>query len=148
MVSIPVGGPSDREAVFNLQSLPSRKTCICHMTPRASNMLGKTNHAWGFPERAPDKSQATFGTPSAKFAGHAHYVQCAPKHPKTSEQSGMQARCYNQAFAPPHPNSGCVSSIWVYPGRTGDLREWVPEVEVTKRLTFHVIRWVMVTFVK
>ena len=79
----------------------------------------------------------------AKFAGYAHYVRCATKHPKSLECAKKKSTCRAppsswvcgpgaevRNFAPPRPNLGWVSSVWVYPSRTRDLREWVPEVEV------------------
>ena len=61
---------------------------------------------------------------------------CTKYHKKhvsgTSEQLGMRPRCGSPTFAPPHPKIGWVTSVWVYPGRTEDLMEWVVEVEVIK----------------
>ena len=60
-------------------------------------------------------------------------VQYHKKHVSgTSEQLGMRPRCCSPTFAAPHPKTGWVTSIRVYPGRTEDLKEWVPEVEVSK----------------
>ena len=91
-------------------------------------------------------TRTTYGAPQ----NTQKTLECAKKKyvSGTSKQLGMRPRCCSRTFAPTQPNSGWVSLVWVHSGCTGDLREWVPEVEVTKRLTFNVIGWVMVTFAK
>ena len=79
-------------AWVNLLALGKRSsdtgsTCCCLALLRISKSLGmffpkclgpcsdmprKTNHARGYPERAPDKCPAIFGVPTAKLAGHRH----------------------------------------------------------------------------